>query len=152
MQTQPIPAGYCQCGCGQETEPFRYTDKRTGTIKGKPRRFVHGHRRQTALQYKVDPKTGCWVWQSAKNRKGYGFFRVHRSPWGPGVKQEVWLAHRWFFSQEFGPIPEGMCLDHLCCNPACVRPHHLDLVTKGENNRRMKIRGRARGWEKRVCH
>jgi hypothetical protein len=35
-----------------------------------------------------------------------------------------------------GPIPEGLTIDHLCTNKACVNPEHLEPVTRGENVRR----------------
>jgi hypothetical protein len=35
-----------------------------------------------------------------------------------------------------GPIPEGLTIDHLCKNPGCVRPDHLEAVTMRENIRR----------------
>jgi hypothetical protein len=40
------------------------------------------------------------------------------------------------YEQHFGSIPENLELDHLCRNPACVRPDHLEPVTHLENLRR----------------
>lgn len=45
-------------------------------------------------------------------------------------------AHRWLWEQEHGPIPDGMEIDHLCRNRACVRASHMELVTHLENVRR----------------
>lgn len=38
-----IPAGLCQCGCGQRTLLARRDDYRRGRRKGKPLRFIQGH-------------------------------------------------------------------------------------------------------------
>jgi hypothetical protein len=35
-----------------------------------------------------------------------------------------------------GPIPDGLTIDHLCCNPPCINPEHLEVVTMRENLRR----------------
>ncbi len=69
------------------------------------------------------------------------------------VDSECWLArrpyeimgfrgakclHRLAFEAWNGGIPEGMEVDHLCCDPKCVNPEHLEAVTHGENIRRSK--------------
>lgn len=67
---------------------------------------------------------GCWTWEGGLH-KGYGTAldetgrstKVHR------------IVYRWLV----GPIPEGLTLDHLCRNRACVRPSHLEPVTVREN-------------------
>lgn len=42
-------------------------------------------------------------------------------------------AHRWFYEQLVGDIPEGYEVDHLCKVTSCVNPAHLEAVTKREN-------------------
>jgi len=38
--------GQCQCGCGELTRIAGWTDKRTGSVKGVPRKFINGHQRR----------------------------------------------------------------------------------------------------------
>jgi hypothetical protein len=71
-------------------------------------------------------ETGCWTWTGARS-VGYGHF---------AIKRRTNLAHRVAYEALVGPIGDGLTIDHLCRNPACVNPAHLEPVTMGENMRR----------------
>ena len=46
------------------------------------------------------------------------------------------LAHRLAYEHWRGLIPPALVLDHLCRNPSCVNPNHLEAVPQIENLRR----------------
>lgn len=71
---------------------------------------------------------GCITWAGWKQaNNGYGRFRVD----GKQV-----MVHRWVYEMSSAEIPEGMTVDHLCFNRACIEPTHLRIVTRAENGRR----------------
>lgn len=74
---------------------------------------------------------GCWRWDRARNRHGYGVVTIRSE----GRKTST-TAHRLVYELLAGPIPPGLQLDHLCRNPTCVNPAHLEPVTNGVNHRR----------------
>lgn len=73
----------------------------------------------------------CWLWTGGTNPEGYGRLIWH------GVSA---MAHRVSYELHFGPIPEGLVIDHVrargCRNTGCVNPEHLEAVTRGENTMR----------------
>lgn len=70
---------------------------------------------------------GCWEWRFGRDKDGYGKLKLDR--------RDV-RAHRYAYEVFRGPIPDGLVLDHLCRNPPCVNPDHLEVVTAVENSAR----------------
>lgn len=121
----------CECGCGQPT-PLA-TKTRRGNVKGQPTRYLHGHYFHATRErdYEVDEATGCWIWLHGKSGAGYGQLHVkHSRP------RRMVYAHRVYYERHVGPVPDGLELDHLCRNPSCVNPEHLEPVTHAENIKR----------------
>lgn len=67
--------------------------------------------------------SNCWIWTG-------GTDGGDRERYGRYLNQS---AHRVAYESEVGTIPKGMDLDHLCRVRLCVRPDHLEPVTRREN-------------------
>lgn len=72
----------------------------------------------------------CWQWSGAKHKNGYGTFWDGESAVRP---------HRWFYKYLNGNISDDLVIDHLCRNPSCVNPKHLEAVTQQQNVDRSPI-------------
>lgn len=99
---------------------------------------------------KVKKSESCWLWQGAKDRKGYGVFSMgsRRRPNGTRRNSMV-LAHRVSYELEFGPIAQSgksrrLCVLHSCESPDCVNPKHLFLGTNLDSVRKMDAKGRRK--------
>ena len=51
------------------------------------------------------------------------------------IQGKGYLSHRVTYTICYGPIPFGMVIDHMCRNPRCINPRHLQAVTQRENTR-----------------
>lgn len=130
-----IPYGHCHCGCGQKTNLARATVPRDGWVKGEPLRYVMNHHRRRPQEYVVEDHgylTPCWIW-TGTIEDGYG--RI--------TQQGFRRAHVLYYVKAKGPVPEGLEIDHLCRNRACVNPDHLEAVPRQVNVQRgYKARGK----------
>jgi hypothetical protein len=73
------------------------------------------------------PHDECWLWLGSVDRKGYGHVRT-------GTKNS--RVHTVAYELAVGAVPSGLMLDHVCRNPSCCNPAHLEPVTNQENVRR----------------
>lgn len=88
---------------------------------------------------KVDTSGDCWTWMAACNRQGYGLIGIGSR----STRKSAQLAHRVAYELEVGTIPSGLIVRHKCDNPPCVNPSHLEIGTRADNSRDMRVRGRS---------
>lgn len=66
----------------------------------------------------------CWVWTGNLDDEGYGHF---------SDQKKNQYAHRWAWEHLVGELKDGIQLDHICKNPPCARPSHLQTLTQGKH-------------------
>lgn len=88
-------------------------------------RVVSTSMRELPMDRHTVDDNGCWIWTGAIfKRSGYAVL------WWEGSTRG---AHRVFYEQMIGDVPDGKQLDHLCRVRHCVNPAHLEPVTIRQN-------------------
>lgn len=91
--------------------------------------MTHEALRRRLLSHIEHAANGCWIWLRAKRPEGYGTLDAAVE----GKKYQTHAAHRVSYIVFRGPIPSGLEIDHLCRQPSCINPDHLEVVTRREN-------------------
>lgn len=123
----PFKAGHCR------------PHERDALTRNVPKRVQLERLETFRLDVRPDPASGCWLWAGPTNDEGYA---VTRSPTG-------WYAHRFAYVWFYGGHGQRQELDHVCNTPLCVRPDHLEPVSRTINERRKHERalsGRVDHW------
>lgn len=63
---------------------------------------------------------GCIEWTAATNSQGYGIFGL--------TARRHFPAHRYAYQLALGRIAEGHQIHHICGNPGCMNPDHLESL------------------------
>lgn len=66
----------------------------------------------------------CWMWFGCRSADGYGRFQFKRTTIN---------AHRMAYALKKGILDKSKQIHHLCNNPSCVNPDHLEQITVREN-------------------
>ena len=102
-----------------------HPEARAARLKGTPK----GRRNylpDILMMALVDDSDQCWEWLGPINPNGYGVVFHQRRPI---------QAHRYFYEQAFGEVPEGKVLHHACHNKLCMNPAHLVAVDRAVHPR-----------------
>lgn len=109
---------------------------------GRPSRWPSSRERLWANVPMPDDPNACWLRPGAANAGGYTV--IH-------AEGRNWLAHRYAWHVERGPIPPGLFVCHRCdvryppgdlTYRRCIRPSHLFLGTVADNQRDMVAKRR----------
>jgi HNH endonuclease len=79
---------------------------------------------------RVDVTDGCWFWRGAHTPTGYGSVT-----WKEDGKQRGTPAHRMAYRLCFGNPDPDKQIHHTCGTRDCVRPGHLEELTRNEHTR-----------------
>ena len=126
--------GYCKAHYGRWRE---YGDPLAG---GAYKTVLRGLTPLERIAYRTEPNdAGCLVWRGAVATTGRPMLNVA----GKMVR-----PYRLIMEQVAGPLTLDQTVDHVCRNPLCCNPEHLQILTPIQNSALERVRnGRTTGWE-----
>ena len=74
---------------------------------------------------------GCRMWLGVRSKAGYP---------SVNLRGERHAVHRLVSELATGSAPGGLEVHHICAHPSCVKPEHLQQVTKAANVAEMRER------------
>jgi len=99
-----------------------------GDVAAEPEGVGCSKRKRNTLENLLDrvkiELNGCWRLPHKDN--GVGYIRI-------SFQGERIYAHRYFYACAYGRIPGKLDCDHLCRNPFCCNPEHIEPVSHREN-------------------
>ena len=67
----------------------------------------------------------CWEWQGPRDKAGYGWLKIN------GTTISAYRLAYQLLTKTI--VPTGLTMDHLCRNPPCCNPKHLQPVPERTN-------------------
>jgi hypothetical protein len=128
----------CQCGCGCRAPIAKRSDKRDGSIKGQPRKFIQGHQH---WKHRMTSSREYWVYVAARERctkpnhpnwKYYG---------GRGIKFKFSTFEEFIAAVVLKPSPE-LTLDRIN-NDGHYERGNLRWATRKEQAQNRRRKGTA---------
>lgn len=89
---------------------------------------------------RTEGEDACWVWTGRTEE--YSRAVMYQANVDNVGKGKTVKAYRYSYVRYVGEIPEGWTIDHLCNNPNCTKPEHLDPCPWAENE--------SRKWERKT--
>lgn len=129
-----IPAGHCQCGCGQITRTTDRNDASRGLVRGRPRPFVKGHNMHGARHHS---------WNNGRKKQGDGYMRILATG-HPRAHSDYVLEHILIAERALGkPLPPGAEVHHVNGRKDDNRPTNLVLCDSRAYHRLLHVRQRS---------
>lgn len=114
--------------------------------KSRPWRYVSlSHAAAVVKARCVITENGCWEYQPPRGKghpSGYNQIKLE------GRSR---MVHRVTYENAKGLVPDGLELDHLCRNPRCCNPDHLEAVTRAVNQMRSPLTTGGKNAAKTHC-